>query len=478
MTNDNWRKKMKKLTVILFAMCAVFSVISCGPQTQTVKEDNTIQSPVVKNEIQSEKPLIAQTDETPAETEPVPVVKKEIVPLTDSQKNDINKYSSFAQTKKQQKKFRDMVSYIDQIIGIDPDFTHAKSVLLFWRGQGYEELGLKDSAKTDYERFSELRPDHEQVLTQLDYIYITEGEIDKAITIVEKMIEIDRADTTTEKDFSLLKKAGNYHFQLAENLKTENPDDPDIEEHANSAIEYYDEYLEASPEDEEVNNRHTYLISKFLDQKALKIKLEENYNKNPNDQRTIERLASIYADEGNNSKASQMLEKLLENNPNNLKAVKKLIKINKNNVDKAIYYNQKAIKLEPANEIHNINLAKMYIERKHYADARSECLKAGSKNPRNINVQKTLASVYIANINDCASVIEYQDKLVYVIAYGLYEKTGETGRLHSMKENGQVPSKSDLFINRKTTLPSRECYKWINTSWDEVKYIDTFLKAL
>jgi len=467
---------MKKLTVIVFALCAVFSVISCGSQTQTVRADNT--EVTENNSVGNVKDISYAQADTPAEEPAAPEVKKEKIPLTDSQKNDINKFSSFSQTKKQQKKFRDMVEYINQIIAIDPDFDHAKNILLFWRGQGYEELGLRDSAKADYERFSLLKPDHPQVLIQLDYIYVTEGKIDKAIGIAERMIELDRADTTKERDFTLLKKAGKYHYQLAENLKVEDPDDPEIEENAVAAIEYFEEYIESNPEDEEINNLLTFLISKFLDQQALKVKLENNLKSNPSDSRTIERLASIYYDEGNTQKASEMLEKVLESNPNDLKAVKKLIKINKNNIERSIFYNQKAIKLDPANEIYNINLAKLYTEKKRFSDARAECTRALAKNSRNINIYKTWAAIYSESIGACETGIDYQDKLVFVIAYGLFEKSGDTRRTHAMKESGQVPSKSDYFTNNKIRLPSRECYKWINVEWEEVKYIETYLKSL
>ena len=444
---------MKKITVLLFALIASFSLVSCGPSGQTVKEDS------VKE----------KANETPAEDA---VVTSEKVPLTDDQKMDINKYSSFAQTKKQQKKFRDMIEYINQIMNIDPDFEHAKNILLFWRGNGYEELGLKDSALADYERFSELRPDYQQALIQLDYIYVTNGDIEKAIDTAEKMYELAPEDKT------LLKKIGKYNYQFAENLKAEDENDPEIEEYATAAIDNFEEYLEHYPEDEEINNLQTYLISKFLDQQALKIKLENNLANNPEDAKTIERLAAIYYDEGNSAKASELLENLLTKQPDNLKALKRLIRITKNNIDKAITYNKKAISLDPANETYNVNLAKLYTEKGRFADARTECIRALSKNSRNKNVYKTWAAIYIENIGKCNVNIEYQDKLVFVIAYGLYEKSGDTRRTHLMKESGQVPSKSDYFTNKSTRLPIRECYKWINTEWDEVKYIETYLSCL
>ncbi len=441
---------MKKLTVLFFAAMAGFSIISCGPAAQTVKEDAAAsEGKAVQAEQKVEKSV-----------------------LTEENKMEINKLSSFAQTKRQQKKFRDMIEYINQITGMDPDFEHAKNILLFWRGNGYEELGIRDSALTDYERFAELKPDHAQVLVLLDYIYVTNGNIEKAIETAEKMSALDPEDKT------LLKKIGKYNYQHAENLKSEDSNDPEIEEYATKAIEYFEEYIEHHPDDEEINNLLTFLISKFLDQNALKLKLENNLSKNPDDAKTIERLAAIYYDEGNASKASELLEKLLEKHPDNLKALKRLIRITKNNIEKAINYNKKAMALDNANETYNLNLAKLYTEKKMFTEARAECIKALAKNSKNVNIYRTWGLIFTESIGACGVSIEYQDKLVFVIAYGLYEKSGDTRRTHAMKENGQVPSKSDFFTNKSTRLPSRECYKWINPEWDEVKYIEKYLGSL
>ncbi|MBN2857359.1 MAG: tetratricopeptide repeat protein [Candidatus Delongbacteria bacterium] len=442
---------MKSRLLILIVLAAFFSIISCGPSSQTVREDS------VKEEV----------SKTAENKEPA---QKKV--LDEKDKYEINKLSSFAQSKKQQKKFRDMIEYINEIMNIDPDFEYAKDILLFWRGNGYEELGLRDSAVVDYERFSEMKPDHSQVLLQLDYIYVTEGKIDEAIDVARRMIDID------SEDKSLLKKLGKYYYQKAEDLKAEDPNDPEIEEYALLAIESFEDYIESNPEDEEISNLLTFLTSKFLDREAFKARLEENLKVNPDDSKTIERLAAIYYDEGNTEKAAGLLEKLLEKFPDDLKAIRRLIRIYRNDVDKAIAYNKRAMKLDEGNETYNINLARLYSEKKRFADARSECLKALKKNSKNVNAYRVWASIYSESIAACNVNIEYQDKLVFIIAYGLYEKAGDPRRLHAMKESGQVPSKSDYFINRSTVRPSRECYNWINPEWEEVKYIDAFLKTL
>ena len=442
---------MKTRLILIISLTALFSVISCGPETRTVKEETAV------TEIRNNNSEI-KSDE-----------KRE---LTDDEKMEINKLSSFTQTRRQQKRTRDMIEHINQIFEIDPGMTHARDILLFWRGNGYEELGIIDSAIVDYERFSKMRPDHSQVLVLLDYIYITGDRIPEAIDVVNRMIEND------PEDKSLLRKLGRYYFQHAENIRENDPNDPEIEEYAMLSIDVLEEYAEFEPEDEEINNLLTYLTSRFLDREAFKQRLESNLSINPDDAKTIERLAAIYFDEGDNERAADLLERYLEKNPDDLRTIRRLIRIFRNDVAKGIHYNQRAIRLDSSNETYNINLARYYIERKQFEQARTECVRAISKNPRNMTIYRTWANIYTESVSACNVDIEYQDKLVFTIAYGLLEKAGETRRLHGMRESGQVPSRADYFINRSVRLPSRDCYRWINPEWEEVGYIEEYLKTL
>ncbi|MCK4979300.1 MAG: tetratricopeptide repeat protein [Candidatus Delongbacteria bacterium] len=440
---------MKNITVVLIAAIAMMLLISCGPQTG-VKEDKIVETKKV---------------------EKIEAVTENKV-LTDKDKMTIAKYSSFSQTKKKQKKWREMLGYVNNIFEIDPNFQYAKDILLYWRGTGYEELGIADSALVDYERFLERRPDHEGVMVKLDYIYATSGELEKAIEVSLKLAELDPENNDMNK------KLGKYHFQTIQKLKEENEEDPEIEELATITIEYFEKYLEINPDDEEINNLSTQLTALFMDKDVLIEKYLANIEKNPEDFKTMGKLADIYYKDGMNAEAEKLYVKVHTSDPKNLKIIKKLIRINKNNISKAIAYNKKAIALESDNEIYNLSLAKLYKEKKQFSKARSECKKALRKNKNNKNAYKIWAQVYTAAVVACETEIQYEDKLVFIIAYGLFEKSGDTRRLHSMKEGGQVPSKMDYFQNKSTEKPTRECYKWINMEWDEAKYIEKFIKTL
>ena len=428
---------------------AMTFLISCGPQAG-VKEDKIVETKKVeKAEVVAENKV-----------------------LTDKDKINIAKYSSYAQAKKKQKKWREMLGYINNIFEIDPNFQYAKNILLYWRGTGYEELSISDSALVDYERFFEIRPDHEGVMVKLDYIYVTGDELEKAIEIALKLSELKPDDN------ELNKKLGKYYFKTIQQLKEENEEDPEIEEIATITIEYFEKYLEINPDDEEINNLSTQLTALFMDKEVLIEKYLANIETHPEDFKTMGKLADIYYKDGMNAEAEKLYEKVHTADPKNLKIIKKLVRINKNNISKAISYNKKAIALEPDNEIYNLSLAKLYKEKKQFSKARNECVKALRKNKNNKNAYKIWAQVYTASVVACETEITYEDKLVFIIAYGLFEKSGDTRRMHSMKEGAQVPSKMDYFQNKSTDKPTRKCYKWINMEWKEAKYIDKFIKTL
>jgi len=440
---------MKKIIAVLSIILAMTFLINCGPSAG-IKDDKVIETKKVEK----------------AEV----VVENKI--LTDKDKMNIAKYSSYSQAKKKQKKWREMLSYVNNIFEIDPNFEYAKDILLYWRGIGYEELGIADSSLIDYERFLEIRPDHEGVLTKLDYIYVTSDELDKAIEVTLKLSEIKPDDN------DLNKKLGKYYFKTIQKLKEENEEDPEIPEIAEITIEYFEKYLEVNPDDEEINNLSTQLTALFMDKDVLIEKYKANIETHPEDYKTMTKLADIYYKDGMNTEAAKLYEKAHTADPKNLKIIKKLIRINKNNISKAITYNSKAITLEPDNENYNLSLAKLYKEKKQFSKARSECKKALRKNKNNKNAYKIWGQVYTAAVVACETEIQYEDKLVFIIAYGLFEKSGDTRRMHSMKEGGQVPSKMDYFQNKSTDKPSRRCYKWINMDWDEAKYIGKFIKTL
>ena len=412
-----------------------------------------------------------------------PTVKKEVVvekkvdtkvkkELTEKEKYEIKKNQSFGYQKIKQKKYEAALPYFDKVLAADTKLEVAKKKIVFWRAECLQNLGKMEESIKEYQRYATLVPEDKNVRIKLEYIFYSNGEILKAIKMNEELSKLD------PENFSYLKKIGRYYFEMIQKLAEANEEDPQITEYAVIAIEWLEKYLEKVGNDNDVQGLSTMLIQKYMDKEKLKIKYEQNLVKNPNDFKTMAKLATFYLKEDNTKKANDLLVKVYAAEPQNLKVLKMLIKINKNNVNKSIELNRKALELDKANERYNLTLAKLYIEKKRYKDARNMCKAALRKNPNSDTAYKIWADIYNTAVSTCADAIEYQDKLVFIMAYRQYKKAGKDRKCNSMKENGQVPSKSDYFTNRGITRPSRSCYKWINPNWEEVKYIDEFLKNL
>lgn len=432
---------MKKSLVSCLFTVAIITMtgflISCGPAKQVVKADT---------KIHAAKP--AQQG------------------LSDEQKMEIKKISSFASTAKKQNRFRDLINYVDKVTAIDPGFTEAKGILLYWKGTAYEELKNQDSAKILFEQFSKINPRHTGVLLKLEYMYYSENKLDLAIEANKQLIDLDSSKVNPEP----YKKIGNYYMTLGG------------EDNEKQAMEYYEQYVDLAPDslrDPSIENVLNMLVSKpgYRSTEEQVERYTKALETNPDDLKALDKLSFLYKDT-NPKKSEEYSLKILAKDPNNLKIIKRLVKIYSGNPSKGINYNQKAIKLDPKNEIYNLNLARFYKEQKNFSAARNHCVEALNKNSRNKSIYRIWGDIYADAVGSCAKDVEFQDKLVYVIAYGIYEKGDQKRTYNSMRENGQVPSKSDKFTAKGISRPSRGCYNWISQEWEEVKYIDKFLKSL
>ena len=246
------------------------------------------------------------------------------------------------------------------------------------------------------------------------------------------------------------------------------------------ALDWYNKYLEKDPENELINAKVTELTKRHLDISDLIVKYEEKIAKEPTDLKTTLKLAEIYYKDEKLKKAVKLFLVIHAADDKNLKVIKRLLKYykNTNDLDKAIEFNKKAMKIEATNENYDISLAKLYKLKKKFVTARKYCKSALKKNSKNKAAYKVWGEIYTGAVSTCADEIEYQDQLVYTIAYGLFRNLSNKRTANVMKDNGQIPSKSDYFTNKSIKRPSRKCYKWINKEWNEVKYIDTYLKTM
>jgi len=382
--------------------------------------------------------------------------------LTDKQILEIKKNQSMGREKKRQKRYRPAIKYLQKVIKSDPEFKVAKSTCMYWLGQSYENLDIKDSAKTCYERYHQLKPTHVNVLRKLDYYYACDKLFEKAAEVSKKLLALD------PENKSLVKKVGDYYLQHKKGM------------YVDSALVWYKKYLQLNPDDDDVSKRVVFLMGKSSggDKKDLQKKYESMLNNNPDDLLVLKKLGVLYFQKGETEKAGNLLYRLYELSGADGEHIRMLLNIYGQDEEKAERLNISAGKMEPDNDKYDRNLALLYLGRKAFEKARKHCLIALKKNPESNDIYKIWGDIYIAAVLESNGDVDYQDKLVYLIAFGLYEKGGCTRVKNGLKVNNQIPSKSDAFINKNIKRPIRKDYSWINKQWPEVMYIDTYLKTL
>jgi len=382
--------------------------------------------------------------------------------LTSEQNYELRKCQSFGREKKRQKKYRQAIGYLQNVILIDPDFKKAKPIVCYWLGQCYESLEQRDSALVFYEKYQKLNPDHDNVLRKLAYYYGEGKEFDKAADIAKVLL------SKNTQNFGLMKEIGDYYFQWKKG------------DYKDSALVWYQKYLNNNPGDKNVSQKLVFLMEKSSggDKIDLQKKYEKMLKSNPEDLLVLKKLGRIYHKNGRQELAGKLFSKVYEKSEADLEIIKILLNIYSQDEEKLEKFNISASMLDPENDKFDRNLALIYLNRKEFQKARKYCLSVLSKNPEAKDIYKIWGDIYAGAVLESRGDVDYQDKLVYLIALGLYEKGGEMRMVSSLKLNNQIPSKSDYFINKKISRPKKKNYSWIDKNWTEVKFIDKYLQKL
>lgn len=82
--------------------------------------------------------------------------------------------------------------------------------------------------------------------------------------------------------------------------------------------------------------------------------------------------------------------------------------------------------------------------------------------------------------------LKYDDRLVYLIAHGLYQRASKSSDARAvtngkngmalLEGNDLIPLMEHWFQHQGEKRPQKNAYKWIEKDWPEVQYIDQYLK--
>ncbi len=253
------------------------------------------------------------------------------------------------------------------------------------------------------------------------------------------------------------------------------------------AIASYEKVVETNPSDLETKDRLTSLLRQFRDPSEYIKSLEDDIETNPQDINKHLELIIAYVEQDMNDAVIAQVDEMvgLELVDKQAMQYKASAQENLNKLADAIETHKAILELDPDNVETHLSIADDYRLLKKFTTARSWVLKARDKGNNPPAADFIMGQIYESAGDECSGGrgLEYDDKLVYVIAYGLYQKASK-GDDYSVKDrasrrleylNQFVPAYSDWFMNKTKKMPGDACYKWINASWSESKYINTFL---
>ena len=381
---------------------------------------------------------------------------------------EIKKNASFAVTKYRQKKYRSAMNYFEKVLKLDPEFKVVPVSILDKQARCYKELGLNDSATIAYEKLNQLDPSNKIAQQNIEYKYIKNEDFSKAAELSRKL-----AIEHPEKPIHW-KNAGDYLFR-----------ENNFKKNMNNILKYYQNYFKKKFDDETIKKVISLSKVKLNEgQSKLIINILESIIKNGSDDIDIKRILAKHYIDSQSDKIDTAMTYLIEiekKHPNDIKVKQLLVKAytNDKNYTKALKYADKIVEIDNLDYPYkNFNIyAKLCIELKNFGSARNKINK-GLKKYNDSSFNNILAKIYKASASSGQEELKYDDKLVFLIAFGLYNDGNELSTAAKLKGSGVLPSKSDYFMNKDKLLPAGNNFKWINKNWEEIKYIKTYLDNL
>jgi predicted Zn-dependent protease len=259
------------------------------------------------------------------------------------------------------------------------------------------------------------------------------------------------------------------------------------------AIALYREVLAQEPDNKEIADVLDDLIRRFLSPEEHIKSLEESVAQFPDDLEKKYDLALAYISVGQNQKALGLLETIHQREPANVRYLEALGNVQQNlsNFGAAIRAYSKILDLEPGNARIMVEISNCYRQLNDYPQARTYARRALAKDPGIGAAYVALAAIYetAADLKTQGKPPSYYDKLVFLVAYGLYLDAQQSGdyrvldeasrHMRYLRESKLIPEYADWFMHQNDKDPTKGGgYDWINPDWPELRYIEKYLDEI
>ncbi|MCF7809645.1 hypothetical protein K9N50_01515 [bacterium] len=349
------------------------------------------------------------------------------------------------------------------------DTEHKENIYRTW-ADCFVNNNMQDSALWVYEEGVKYFPEDAYLRSSLAIMYKNSGRLDDAL---EQQLAAVNVDPEREE----------YLLALAELYEK-------LEDWDNARVTY-DNLVSLFPNNSMYSQRLSDIMKMYFDPEEYIKVLKEGVEQFPDDPKRRLAYATVLSEQGYYKKAATAYQAYTNMMPDDTKGWRGLARMKDNLADYsgAIAARKKVVELEPESLTDIVAVGGYYLGLKNWTQARSWAQKALAKDGNCGAAWVLMGDVYF-NAADAASgdSPKFNDKLVFVIAYGLYQKAvnsndaearsnGDRG-MRILKGGALVPTKEERFMNKNKTKPTGDAYSWINAGYPEVNYISSYLKSL
>ncbi|MBU0517605.1 tetratricopeptide repeat protein [bacterium] len=328
-----------------------------------------------------------------------------------------------------------------------------------------------DSVKAVYAMGLDAFPADAYLHASLGHIYRSLGQLNEAVASYEQAVQY-KSD-----NLDYMKTLGELYVRIDEPLK---------------AIDVYRDVLDQEPDNRNVAETLAGLIRTNLSPQEYINSLQNAVIQFPGDLDKKYELSKAYVNVLENEKAKQQLQNILAAAPQDIPALELLGNVEQNlrNPNAAIASYKKILDIEPNANI-MVELSKVYREQGQYTNARTYALRALSQNSGLGAAYMAQAAIYESAADKATGgkPPKYDDQMVFLVAYGLYQKAVNSGdytvrnqagmHMNYLKDSKLIPAYSDWFMHQKDKDPTdKSAYDWMNVSWPELRYIETYLNQI
>ncbi len=375
----------------------------------------------------------------------------------------------FAYDKLKQSQWEEARRYLWKVVRLDVKNQYNDWSRLY---QSYMNTNQPDSAQYVLGLGLKYHQDDPFLSSTLGFMLKTQGNLDSALVLYKMASALDTGNVEYRKKIAELYEA------------KEMPD---------QAIAAYEQLQKIVPDDQSVKDKLGYLLRKYRAPEDYIKHLEEEVAGNPNDVEKQMELLLAYSDQNLNDKVIGQANSVLKLDPNRLEAFRRKAQAYENlgKSKDAINAYAALLKQDPNDSEARLRIADNYRQLGDWVNARDWILQAKKAAGGTLaEGDYMLGQVYEASSDACSKGrgIEYDDKLVLAIAYGLFKKAANSEdyavqekanrRIQFFEQNKFIPQYADWFMAQDRKMPARECFSWIQPGWPEVAFLQQYLDAL